>query len=233
MNPVCTRLGFLLLAAGWLAATPVAAQEATGPDWSSRAPPRLSGGVVESMVHFRDFTNCLVTLDWPIARGLFETRIGSPEERSLIGRLGGGRDGSRCLIIDRMRVMSTLLRGGIAQARYRRIYASSAPPPLREPAPVPEGAQFSWVPYVGESPAPALYAFANCVARRDPGGVNLLLGTQIGANDERDAMQALSRGFGACLAVGQDLRAYRLTLRFWLAEAQYQSSRSRQPDVGE
>ena len=101
-----------------------------------------------------------------------------------------------------------------------------------EPAPVPAGADFAWVGFNRESPATDMLAFASCLAERETGGVHQLLMTRIGSREERSTYQAFSRRFGACLSPGQRLRANSLTLRPWLAEAQYQLFRSRQPDVG-
>ncbi len=186
-----------------------------------------------TLERYRYFTDCLAGREWVTARPLFDTRLGSVEERRLLNRILGP-NGSECMIADRMQATSMLLRGGIAESRYRQVYASSAVATVNaEPAPIPPGAAFEWVAFNRESGPNALRAFASCLAEREAGGVHALLMTRIGRREERDAYQALSRRFGACLAPGQRLRANSLTLRPWLAEALYQGARAASPDTAD
>jgi hypothetical protein len=99
-------------------------------------------------------------------------------------------------------------------------------------APVAAGASFAWVGFNQESPRQMLYDLANCLAERETGAVHIVLLTRYASREEREAMQALSRRFGTCIAAGWRVRANPLTLRPWLAEAQYQYFRARQPDTG-
>ena len=216
----------------WIAIA-AAALATQAPGWAESPPPALPASMQVTLDRYRYFTDCLAGGEWVTARPLFDLPIGSPEERVRLARIRGA-NGSGCLIADRMRLTSTLLRGGIAESRYRQVYRSDPVPPMSpEPAPVPEGASFQWVAFNRESPLGAQAAFANCLAEREPGAVHALLMTRIGRREERDAYQALSRRFGPCLSPGQRLRANSLTLRPWLAEALYQRARARRPDTGE
>jgi len=217
----------------WLAAFAGFAIAVPAPDWASSPPPRLPESMAVTLDRYRYFTDCVAGREWVTARPLFDTRMGSVEEQPLLDRIFG-RNGSECAVADRMRATSLLLRGGIAEARYRQIYGASASAPVAaEPAPVPAGASFEWVGFSRESSLQSLRAFASCLAEREAGGVHAVLMTRIGRREERDAYQALSRRFGTCLAPGQRLRANSLTLRPWLAEALYQKARAARPDTAD
>jgi hypothetical protein len=180
---------------------------------------------------YRHFTDCVADNQWEMARPLFATPVGSQEESRILSRLTGGDYGSKCSSALRMRMTWMLMRGGIAEARYRLVFGDRRPASAtgETTTPVPAGASFRWVGFQQDSNARQLYAFATCVARTDPAGVHNVLVERIGFKGERLALQALSRRFGACLAPGQRLQANSLTLRPWLAEAQYQQFRSRDP----
>ena len=123
---------------------------------------------------------------------------------------------------------SMLMRGGIAESRYRLVFRERLPASSAGGTnSVPAGASFRWVGFQKDSNARHLHAFATCLARAEPAGIHNVLVERIGSKGERLALQALSRRFGACLAPGQRLQANSLTLRPWLAEAQYQRFRSR------
>ena len=208
-----------------------AAAAAQAPAWAASPPPRLPDSMYVTLDRYRYFTDCVASREWVTVQPLFDTNIGTREESERLDRITGGQRGSQCTYADRMRMTSMLLRGGIAESRYRQVYGSAPVAPADpEPAPVPEGAVFEWVAFNRESAPRLHYAFAYCLAEREPGAVHALLMTQLGRREEREAWQALSRRFGACLAPGQHLRANSLTLRPWLAEAMYQQARARQPD---
>jgi hypothetical protein len=211
------------------AALALAADE---PSWVRSPPPPLMEALHQTMVRYRYFSTCVATRDWAIAGPLFDTQLGSPDETLILRRLGGGNRGTECSYVEQIRMTSILMRGGIAEARYRHDYARSAaiPPASGEIAPAPEGASFEWVGFNRDSPAPALFGFTRCLAAGETGAVHAVLMTDYGSPQERAAFQALSRRFGACLSPGQRLRANSLTLRPWLAEAQYQLFRARRPD---
>ena len=216
-------------------APPLAAQEGTVaaslPPWAAEPPPRLPGSMDRTLDRYRYFTDCIASREWVTARPLFDTAPGSREQARALDRITGGGRGSECSYADRMRMTAMLLRGGIAESRYRLVYGRDPVPPVDPaPAPVPAGASFAWVDFNRESPGRLLHAFARCLAEREAGGVHAVLTTRIGRRGEREAYQALSRRFGACLAPGQRLRANSLTLRPWLAEAAYQRARAGRPD---
>lgn len=204
------------------------------PAWTRSPPPPLMERLHPTMVRYRYFVACVATRDWAIAGPVFDTQIGSREERRILNHVTGGINGTSCSYADRMRMTSILMRGGIAEARYRHRYGRNAaiPPANSEIAPAPEGASFEWVGFNRDSPARLLFGFANCLAAGESGAVHAVLMTDFGTREERTAFQALSRRFGACLPPGQRLRANSLTLRPWLAEAQYQLFRARTPDAG-
>lgn len=215
----------LLLLALPLAGAPAVAAE---PPWAAAPPPKLPERLHLTLDRFRHFTDCIADDQWEMARPLFATRVGSPDESRILSRLTGGGYGSKCTYAFRMRMTSMLMRGGIAESRYRQVFGDTPPAPAAgEPTPVPAGASFRWVGFQQDSNPRHLYAFATCLARTEPAGVHTVLKERIGSKGERLALQALSGRFGACLAPGQRLQANSLTLRPWLAEAQYQRFRSR------
>ena len=215
----------------WLAAVAGLVLAAQAPDWAANPPPRLPGTMQPTLDQFRYFTDCVVSAQWVTTRPLFETAMGSDDEHRVLQNILGGDYGNECLYVLRMRMTSTLMRGGLAESRYRLVYGRDPASPINtESAPVPEGASFQWVGFGRHSPPSQLFAFATCLAAREPGAVHALLMTRIGRSDERNAFQALSRRFGACLAPGQRLSANSLTFRPFLAEAMYQQARMRRPD---
>jgi len=207
--------------------------------WAASPPPRTPESMITTMERYRFMTDCEMGQDWSFIHALYDTRIGSPEEQAILrrisgegGRITGGDMGNDCTIADQMRLTSMLLRGGIAESRYRHVYASGTIPPANtDVAPVATGASFSWVGFNQDSRPQLLYLLATCLAERETGAVHAVLMTRYASRQERDAMQALSRRFGTCLEAGQHVQANPLTLRPWLAEAQYQYFRSRQPDT--
>jgi hypothetical protein len=126
-----------------------------------------------------------------------------------------------------------LMRGGIAEARYRQVYGRGVAPAVDpQVAPVADGAVFAWVGFGHESDARTLFDLATCLAERETAAVHAVLMTRQASDQERTAFQALSRRFGTCLQPGHPVRANSLAFRPWLGEAQYQLFRSRQPDQG-
>jgi hypothetical protein len=201
------------------------------PSWAASPPPPLPDSMQLTMDRYRNFSNCVATRDWQVIRPLFDTGIFSPEETRLLRIAGGRGRGTECATADYMRMSSMLMRGGIAESRYRHVYARAAVPPVNEEvAPAPAGTTFTWVGFNRDSHPQALFYFTTCLVERETGAVHALLMTAYGSREERTAFQALSRRFGACLRPGQHLQASPLTLRPWLAERQYQYVRARQPD---
>ena len=183
------------------------------------------------MQAYRDFITCSATTDWRLAAPMFDTDVGSREGDAILQHLAGGSHGNFCTSVYSIHMTGMLMRGGIAEARYRNVYGSGTIPAVAaDVAPVAPGASFAWVAFGRESSFSQLYAFANCLAQRETGGVHAVLLTDFGSEAERVAYQALSRRFGSCLESGEAVRANPLTLRPWLGEAQYQFFRSRQPD---
>src|SRR3954469_7570066 len=216
------------------AAPPTSADFVAGAPWAAKPPPKLPDGMYLTLDRFRYLIDCVASSQWDVARGLFDTRIGSREGEAILRRLEGGTEGSPCSYATLMKMTSMVMRGGIAEARYRYVYARNAPPPppaATDIVPVPEGASFAWVGFNQESAPGRTYAFAVCLAERETGGVDAVLRTRWGSKEERAAYQALSRRFGACLHPGETLKANSLTLRPWLGEALYQYSRRLRPDV--
>jgi hypothetical protein len=224
-------------AAGPPAAAPAvadAAGPAAGAPWAAKPPPKLPDGMYLTLDRFRYLIDCVASSQWDVARGVFDTRIGSRDEEVILRRLEGGNEGSPCSYAMLMKMTAMVMRGGIAEARYRYVYARNAPPPppvAADIAPVPEGASFAWVGFNQESADGRVYAFAVCLAEHETGGVDAVLRTRWGSEEERAAYQALSRRFGACLHPGETVKANSLTLRPWLGEALYQYSRRLKPDV--
>lgn len=203
---------------------------AAEPSWASAPPPQLSERLNLTLYRFRNFTDCIADDQWEMARPLFATPVGSQDESRILSRLTGGGHGSKCSYAFRMRMTSMLMRGGIAESRYRMEFGDAPPGAVSgETAPVPAGASFRWVGFQQDSSARKLYAFATCLARNEPAAIHAVLVERIGTKGERLALQALSRRFGVCLEPGQRLQANSLTLRPWLAEAQYQRFRGRDP----
>lgn len=225
-------LSNLVISAALAAAGP-AAQTPGLPAWAVKPPPKLPAEMHLTLERFRYFVDCVATSEWGDSKALFDTPIGSAAESAMLNKITGGVNGSTCTYAWQMRMTSMILRGGIAEARYRYAYARKGAPPAvpAEPAPVAAGASFTWVAFNKESTPQRLYAFANCLAERETGGVHAVLTTRWGSKEERVAYQGLSRRFGTCLAPGQTLRANSLTLRPWLGEALYQYSRRLKPDA--
>ena len=204
---------------------------AASPEWAENPPPRLPESMFITLDQYRYFTDCIAGREWVTARALFDTPLGSRAEQRALDRILGGENRTECSYALQMRMTSMLMRGGIAESRYRHVYASGpVPPPIVETALVPTDAMFEWVGFGRESDPQALYEFATCLAEREAGAVHRVLTTRIGKREEREAYQALSRRFGTCLLPGQRLRANSLTLRPWLAETMYQRARALRPD---
>jgi hypothetical protein len=204
---------------------------AEDPDWIARPPPAIPVRMIHVMDQYRYFIDCVANRDWVTARPLFDTPLRSRDEGRALARIGGGSHGSGCSYAFEMRMTGILMRGGIAEARYRQIYGRGATLPV-DPAvaPVADGAVFAWVGFGHESDAQTLYDLATCLAARETGAVHAVLMTRQASDQERAAFQALSRRFGTCLRPGRPVRANSLTFRPWLGEAQYQLFRARQPD---
>lgn len=235
LRDLCTGLAALLTAM----ALPVApaqsadAGAATAPSWVADPPPKLPGSMWPTLHRYRDFVGCMAAAsNWPTAKLVFETRIGSAEQNKILKRLTGGNLGTNCSYVLLMKMDSMMMRGGIAEARYLRVYANEPPPAANgELAPVPAGASYQWVKFNMESPDQRLHDFATCLVQKEAGAVYPVLTTRPGSKEERAAMQALSRRFGTCLSTGERLRANSLTLRPWLGEAIYQQARRARPDA--
>ena len=232
MNFSIWRAGPLLcLAASGATAAAQPAAAPPLPSWVQSLPPRLPEAMHRTMQAYRDFITSSATTDWRLAAPMFDWPIGSPEQNALLQHMAGGSRGNFCVSVINIHMTGMLMRGGIAEARYRYVYgAGAAPAAAIDVAPVATGASFAWVDFGRESHPSLLYAFALCLAQRETGGVHAVLMTDFGSAAERDAYQALSRRFGSCLEAGEVVHANPLTLRPWLAEAQYQLFRSRQPD---
>ena len=204
------------------------------PAWIAQPPPALPANMHRTMERYRYFSACVATRDWRVIAPMFDTPVGSSREGGYLRMAGGERRGTACSYADRMRMTSILMRGGIAEARYRNVYARDAVPAVNgEVAAVPEGASFQWVGFNQESPPREQFHFANCLAERETGLVHAVVMSEYGAPAERIAFQALSRRFGACLTPGQSFGANSLTLRPWLGEALYQRARARRPDASD
>jgi hypothetical protein len=201
--------------------------------WAAKPPPKLPDGMFLTLDRFRYLIDCIASSQWDVARPMFDTRIHSVEEDVILRRLEGGNEGSPCSYAMLMKMTSMMMRGGIAEARYRYVYAREAPPPpvATEVSAAPEGAAFAWVGFNQESADGRIFAFAVCLAEQETGGVDAVLRTRWGSKEERAAYQALSRRFGTCLHPGETLKANSLTLRSWLGEAMYRHSRRLKPDV--
>ncbi|MEA3032998.1 MAG: hypothetical protein QOH86_1014 [Sphingomonadales bacterium] len=223
-------LGFALP----VSAAPAPDQALAGAPWAAKPPPKLPDGMFLTLDRFRFLIDCIASSQWDVARPLFDTRIGSREEGAILRRLEGGSEGSPCSYAMLMKLTSMMMRGGIAEARYRYVYARNAPPPppvAAEAAPAPEGASFAWVGFNQESAPGRVHAFAVCLVEHETGGVDAVLRSRWGSKEERAAYQALSRRVGPCLHPGESLKANSLTLRSWLGDAMYQYSRRLKPDV--
>ncbi|MEA3063350.1 MAG: hypothetical protein QOJ94_3131 [Sphingomonadales bacterium] len=232
MRRVLTVLLSVALVAAPAAAAPVDPALAGAP-WAAKPPPKLPDGMFLTLDRFRFLIDCIASSQWDVARPLFDTRIGSREEDAILRRLEGGSEGSPCSYAMLMKLTSMMMRGGIAEARYRYVYARNAPPPpvAADIAPAPEGASFAWVGFNQESAPGRLHAFAVCLVEHETGGVDAVLRSRWGSKEERAAYQALSRRVGPCLHPGESLKANSLTLRSWLGDAMYQYSRRLKPDV--
>jgi hypothetical protein len=216
------------------AAPPQSRDSVAAAPWAAKPPPKLPDGMYLTLDRFRYLIDCVASSQWDVARALFDTRIGSRDEEAILRRLEGGSEGSPCSYATLMKMTAMVMRGGIAEARYRYVYARNAPPPPPPAADIalaPEGASFAWVGFNQESAAGRVYAFAVCLAEHETGGVDAVLRTRWGSKEERAAYQALSRRFGTCLHPDETLKANSLTLRPWLGEALYQVSRRLKPDV--
>jgi hypothetical protein len=222
-----------LVGAGPAAADPAPGVASAQASWAAKPPPKLPDNMIVTLDRFSDMSRCIATRRWDEARPLFDTRIDSPEQEPILRRITGGAKGSPCAVTELMRLTTSMLRGGIAEARYRYVYGNAPPPPpfAVEVAPAPERSSFIWVGFNQESGLGRIHGFATCLAEREPGGVHALLMTRWGSKDERTADQALSRRFGECLRPNETLKANSLTLRPWLAEALYQNVRRVKPDV--
>ena len=207
----------------------------SAPHWSDRPPPAPPRSMRLSLVRYNDFSACVVALYWPTIERIFDMPYGAAESRVILNRVLGKRNqrGTECLTAMMMRMTLSMERGGYAGARYRLAYGNAPVPPASNAiAPVPESSAFEWTNFGRESPERELGAFASCLARRERGAVHPVLMTRVGTANERQAMQELSRRFGTCLRPGQRLRAHPVTLRPWLAEAQLQLARGREPFSG-
>ena len=197
-----------------LVPAPAVAAAPDEPPWAAEPPPRPPASMMRTLDQYRYFTDCVAGREWVTARALFDTPIGSPEEGEVLDRITGGSRGTQCSYALQMRMTSMLLRGGIAESRYRQLYGDDAhPPAAAEAALASAGAGFAWVGFGRESPPRRLAAFAFCLAEREPAGAHAVLTARIGRREEREAWQALSRRFGACLVPGQRVHANPLTLR--------------------
>lgn len=210
-------------------AAAAAAQEV--PRWAQRPPPALPSAMRSTMNAYRWFITCSARRDWSVAAPLFDTPIGSAQQTRILREVSGGSHGNSCSYAYSMRMSDMLMRGGLAEGRYRLVYGGGAVPPAEAAvAPAGDGASFAWVAFGRESPAQVQYDFANCLAAREPGAIHVLLMTEFDTREESAAWQGLSRRFGSCLPPGAQVRANPVTLRPWLAEAQYQAFRARVPD---
>jgi hypothetical protein len=163
---------------------------AEDPDWIARPPPAIPVRMIHVMDQYRYFIDCVANRDWVTARPLFDTPLRSRDEGRALARIGGGSHGSGCSYAFEMRMTGILMRGGIAEARYRQIYGRGATLPV-DPAvaPVADGAVFAWVGFGHESDAQTLYDLAACLAERETGAVHAVLMTRQALDQERAAFQ--------------------------------------------
>lgn len=200
--------------------------------WFATMPPKISDDLEISLTRYRFFVDCIAKSEWDVAGKLFDEPINSAEEHRIMRRLRGGDDGSQCSFVLRLRMTPFMLRGGIGEARYRiKTRDSNVTSVNTALVPVPSGASFEWVDYGKSSAASRLSVFSRCLAAREEPSVAAVFRTRMGSNSERGAMQALSRRFGPCLVRGEALKAYSVTFRAWLGEAQYQNYRKTVPDA--
>ncbi len=133
-------------------------------------PPAIPERMIHVMDQYRYFIDCVANREWVTARPLFDTQIFSREEGQVLGRIGGGSHGTGCSYAFEMRMTGILMRGGIAEARYRQVYGHGAAPAVDpQVAPVAQGAAFAWVGFGHESDPETLYALATCLAEHETG----------------------------------------------------------------
>src|SRR4249919_589250 len=171
----------MLLAA--VAGLALAAQEPA--PWAAEPPPRTPESMITTMERYRFLTDCEMGQNWGFIHALYDTNIGSPEGEAILrritgegGRITGGDRPNECTYAE-MRLTSMLLRGGIAESRYRRVYAQGTVPPANtEIAPAAAGAFFRWVDFNRDSHPQLLYDLANCLAERETAAVHAVLVTR-------------------------------------------------------
>ncbi|MDB5692274.1 MAG: hypothetical protein JWO81_1337 [Alphaproteobacteria bacterium] len=196
-----------------------------------QSPPRANEKTRALLSQYRSFAECVASADWQLAKPVFDTPIGTKEERRILERAA---ERGRCGSSYQGTFWNTQLRLAVAAARYRKVYpAIESHVPTSNVGAAPAAATFAWVGSTGNGPWQQFQFLANCLAERETGLVDALLRTPEDSAEERWAMQSLGRQVGPCLRTGQQLRISGLEFRSWLGEAQYQLARSRRPDEGQ
>lgn len=165
------------------------------------------------------FTDCAVVEQRGLVDRLLAAIPGSREEEYRVRQLKAtGCNASVALFAD-----DTLIRGALYESLYLTKFGASAPSDLSRAGPIN---------YAGAvksdrdkaSMQVLLRLFADCVTRRNPGGVRALIMAEVGTKRERLAFEAIGRDLSDCLVPDAKLEFSFPSLRGYLAETLYRLS---------
>lgn len=134
-----------------------------------------------------------------------------------------------CLAEGSLQFEPVLFRGSLYVELYRLEFGSKAA--QLKPAPVKLDAIPSARPNPKLQSFSTLFSFADCVTRRDPSSVRMIVLAGPGSRQEGAGLTALSPQFQLCLVKGTQMRVSKSMLTGLLAEALYRQSTTPAPDA--
>ncbi len=177
------------------------------------------------------FSECLIREKPEEVRELLGWEAFSEQAEALIADLVTSGGYSRCLGYSRqparqLTMSERSFRGALSEVLYIQSSPDQIAPELvaLEEEPVSQS-EFAERLQLAVSPTEeALVLFGDCVVSSSPDRVDTYIRTEIGSEDERQAIQALTPYFGNCLWEGQTVELNEENLRAVLATAIYVNS---------
>lgn len=188
------------------------------------------GEVARADSVFRDLVDCVIRYQPARTRNLLGTIPGTHEEATILDSFDSRME--QCYEFSRtggraMTFSSSLLRGGIAEAYFRRDF----PAGLGADAPLAAEAAARWTQPRATggqvTQMEMLHAMARCVTARQPVAIGTMLRAVPLSAEERAAMRTLQPDISACLDSGVEFAVSRQALRGLLAEAALHLAESR------
>ena len=164
------------------------------------------------------YAACLIQFRPQAVIAFLKLPVGSHEADVFTSRLSV----SECLSEEQLSASRTAIHGALYISLYKQSYGRVAPSLSAEPidykSDIPAEVSARATTYV------AARRFAECVVRSDPIASRVLVLSQVGSTDERDAFARISPQLSSCLAQGTEIKFSKTILSGLIAEALYSLS---------